>query len=112
MLNPISFKPGPVTFWTTLVYLALLIPIIIINEDPPPAPSESPFAGVNLTEAWLDLTTITRGYHPYNSHFNDEVRNILLGRIEDILKENDVEFNIYGCVALYHVLFAFTALRR
>ncbi|KAM7197317.1 hypothetical protein V8F20_006671 [Naviculisporaceae sp. PSN 640] len=96
MLNPISFRPGPVTFWTTLVYLALLIPIVIINEDPPPAPSKSPYAGVNLTEAWFDLATITRGYHPYNSHFNDEVREILLGRIEDILKENDVKFNIYG----------------
>ncbi|KAK3325408.1 hypothetical protein B0H66DRAFT_599572 [Apodospora peruviana] len=97
MLNPISFRPGPVTFWTTLVYLALLIPIVIINEELPPAPSEAvPFAGVNLTEAWLDLTTITRAYHPYNSRFNDEVRNILLRRVESILEENGVAFNTYS----------------
>jgi len=98
MLNPISFRPGPVTFWTTVFFLALCIPIVIINEEPPPAPSAAPFPGVNLTEAWLDLTTITRAYHPYNSHFNDEVRNILLQRIESILEDNEVDFDTYGCV--------------
>ncbi|KAK0727425.1 hypothetical protein B0T26DRAFT_738143 [Lasiosphaeria miniovina] len=96
MLNPISFRPGPVTFWTTLIYLALLIPIVLINEDPPQAPSESPFQGVNLTEAWLDLTIITRGYHPYNSHFNDEVRNFILQRVESILDGNGVSWAING----------------
>ncbi|KAK0635733.1 putative zinc metalloprotease NCU04133 [Bombardia bombarda] len=96
MLNPISFRPGPVTFWTTLVYLALLIPIVIINENAPPAPSESPFHGVNLTEAWLDLTTITAAYHPYNSHFNDDVRNILLQRVASILDQNGVSWNTEG----------------
>ncbi|KAK3685808.1 hypothetical protein B0T22DRAFT_230935 [Podospora appendiculata] len=96
MLNPISFRPGPVTFWTTLVYLALLIPIVIINEDAPPVPAESPFTGVNLTEAWLDLTTITGAYHPYNSHFNDEVRNLLLQRVESILEDNGVKWDTDG----------------
>ena len=105
MLNPISFRPGPVTFWTTLVYLALLIPIVIINEQPPAAPSESPFNGVDLSEAWLDLTTITRGYHPYNSRFNDDVRDYLLERVATILDNNGVDWNTDGCV--YHLLWPF-----
>ncbi|KAK3988359.1 hypothetical protein QBC44DRAFT_104595 [Cladorrhinum sp. PSN332] len=97
MLNPISFRPGPVTFWTTLIYLALLIPIIVINERNPPEPSgESPIEGVNLARAWLDLTTITRGHHPYNSHFNDEVREFLLKRVHSILDENGVSWTTDG----------------
>ncbi|CAP72960.1 uncharacterized protein PODANS_2_3840 [Podospora anserina S mat+] len=93
MINPISFRPGPVTFWTTLVYLALLIPIVIINETVPPAPAaadDGKIEGVNLTEAWLDLTRITRGYHPYNSRFNEEVRGYLLGRVGEILEGSGV----------------------
>ncbi|KAK3370109.1 hypothetical protein B0H63DRAFT_403222 [Podospora didyma] len=96
MLNPISFRPGPVTFWTTLIYLALLIPIVIINEDAPPAPSESPYPGVNLTQAWLDLTTLTRAYHPYNSRYNDEIRNFILKRLESILDESAASWTTDG----------------
>ena len=100
MLNPISFRPGPVTFWTTLVYLALLIPIVVINEGTPSPPTESPFKGVNLTEAWLDLTTITRAYHPYNSRFNDDVRKVLIDRVGAILDDNGVAWNTDGCAPL------------
>ncbi|KAK0719871.1 hypothetical protein B0H67DRAFT_485469 [Lasiosphaeris hirsuta] len=96
MLNPISFRPGPVTFWTTLVYLALLIPIVILNENPPPAPSQSPYDGVNLTQAWFDLTTLTKAYHPYNSHYNDDVRNFLLQRVASTLDGNGVSWNTDG----------------
>ncbi|KAK4203085.1 hypothetical protein QBC40DRAFT_319205 [Triangularia verruculosa] len=93
MINPISFRPGPVTFWTTLIYLALLIPIVIINETVPPAPRSGcgdRIEGVNLTEAWLDLTRITRGYHPYNSKENEVVREYLMERVEAILEGNGV----------------------
>ncbi|KAH6841022.1 putative zinc metalloprotease [Chaetomium sp. MPI-CAGE-AT-0009] len=93
--NPFSFRPGPVTFWTTVTYLALLIPIIIINEETPPAPSEeTPIRGTNLTEAWLDLTTLTRAYHPYNSHYNDDLRGFLLERIRSILDDNEVAWTM------------------
>lgn len=88
MINPISFRRGPVTFWTTIVVLAVLIPLIVINETVPPAPKESSPDGVNLTQAWLDLTYLTKGYHPYNSHNNDGVRNWLVLRIREILKQN------------------------
>ncbi|KAK3308257.1 uncharacterized protein B0T15DRAFT_103237 [Chaetomium strumarium] len=97
MINPFSFRPGPVTFWTTVTYLALLIPIIIVNEQAPPVPSgESPVPGINLTQAWLDLATVTRAYHPYNSRYNDELRKMLLQRIRSILDENGVAWTIEG----------------
>ncbi|KAL2142583.1 hypothetical protein VTI28DRAFT_1029 [Corynascus sepedonium] len=97
MLNPFSFRPGPVAFWTTVTYIALLIPIIVINERTPPAPSEeSPVKGTNLTQAWLDLATVTRAYHPYNSHYNDDLRDYLLERIRSILDENDVTWTFDG----------------
>ncbi|KAL2259515.1 hypothetical protein VTK26DRAFT_6783 [Humicola hyalothermophila] len=93
MVNPFAFRPGPVTFWTTVSYLALLIPIVVINERTPPAPpAEAPLPGTNLTRAWLDLSTITRAYHPYNSRYNNVVREFLLGRIHEILDENGVEW--------------------
>lgn len=97
MINPFSFRPGPVTFWTTITYLALLIPIIVINENTPPAPSDgSPVKGLNLTEAWLDLSTLTKGYHPYNSHYNDDLRGYLLQRIQSILDLNGVAWTTDG----------------
>ncbi len=97
MINPFSFRSGPVTFWTTATYLALLIPIIVINESTPPAPrEEAPVQGINLTQAWLDLATITKGYHPYNSHYNDDLRDFLLGRIHSILDENDAAWTTAG----------------
>jgi hypothetical protein len=93
MLNPFSFRPGPVTFWTTVTYLALLTPLVIINENTPPAPAaESPLKHISLTQAWLDLATLTKGYHPYNSHYNDELREFLLHRIRSILDENGVDW--------------------
>lgn len=96
MRNPFSFRPGPVTFWTTVTYLALLIPLIVINERTPPPPGESPVQGVNLTQAWLDLSTLTRAYHPYNSRFNDVVRDFLLRRIRSILDANGVVWATAG----------------
>ncbi|KAK9768985.1 hypothetical protein SCAR479_02229 [Seiridium cardinale] len=83
--NPIAFRPAQVTFWTTIVYLALLIPLLIIHETVPTAPSpEKIETGLNLSEAWSDLTTLARAYHPYNSRENDAVRTWLLQRIHEI----------------------------
>lgn len=93
MANPIAFRPTQVTIWTTITYLALLIPLIIINETVPPPPSTPvPYPGLNLTEAWHDLASLTQGYHPYNSHKNDDVRTWLLLRIQDILTDNGVDW--------------------
>ncbi|KAJ5236090.1 hypothetical protein N7489_006181 [Penicillium chrysogenum] len=81
--NPLAFMPWPVTILTTAVYLALIIPLLVIHHNVPPAPRTSP-NGLNLTEAWQDLQSLTKGFHPYNSHQNDEVRSWLLERIDAI----------------------------
>ncbi|OAX80197.1 hypothetical protein ACJ72_05476 [Emergomyces africanus] len=83
--NPIAFTPWPVTLVTTIVYLALCVPILVINQVVPAAPETSP-RGVNLTEAWRDLQYLTGGFHPYNSRRNDEVHEWLLRRIGSIIR--------------------------
>jgi hypothetical protein len=83
--NPLAFTPWPVTIITTVVYLALIIPVLVIHLNVPAAPRTSP-EGLNLTEAWQDLQTLTRGFHPYNSRRNDQVRDWLLERIDAITK--------------------------
>ncbi|OIW29450.1 hypothetical protein CONLIGDRAFT_631525 [Coniochaeta ligniaria NRRL 30616] len=92
-MNPLAFRRLPVTFWTAIIYLAVLIPLIVVNETVPPPPRDTPFAGVNLTEAWLDLTRVTQAYHPYNSHANDQVRDYLLLRIQEILDQNGASWS-------------------
>jgi len=92
-LNPFAFRPGPVTFWTTVVYLALVVPLIYVHETVPRAPKAlEQRMGLNMTQAWLDLAAITQKFHPYNSRNNEEVRDYLLLRIQHILDENGVEW--------------------
>ena len=81
--NPLAFTPWPVTIITTVVYLALIIPVLVIHHNVPSAPRTSP-KGLDLTEAWHDLQTLTEGFHPYNSHRNDQVRAWLLERVDAI----------------------------
>jgi hypothetical protein len=83
-LNPLSFTPGPVIFWTTAVYIALFAALLTVHLRVPDYPSKTP-DGVNLTQAWGDLEHITRRFHPYNSHANDDVRDYLLTRVKDII---------------------------
>lgn len=91
--NPFAFRPWPVTLWTTVVYLALVIPLIWVQENVPSVPSHGSLPrGVNLSEAWQDLQTITKGYHPFNSHQNDVVRQYLINRSKDILNRNGVAY--------------------
>ncbi|KUJ21238.1 putative zinc metalloprotease [Mollisia scopiformis] len=91
--NPFAFAPMSVTLTTTVVYLAILIPLLVIHETVPPAPTNpTVYRGLNLTEAWLDLDELSNGYHPFNSRRNDDVRNWLLRRIESILHSNGVSF--------------------
>lgn len=89
--NPLAFTPWPVTIITTVVYLALIIPVLVIHLNVPAAPRTSP-KGLNLTEAWQDLQTLTRGFHPYNSRRNDQVREWLLERIDAITKAAPAEY--------------------
>lgn len=82
--NPVAFTPWPVTLITSVVYLALLIPLLVIQHVVPPAPGSDP-SGVSLGEAWQDLQYLTNGFHPYNSHRNDEVHDWLLQRVHEIV---------------------------
>lgn len=91
MANPFAFRPGPVTFWTTLIYLAVVVPLLVVHETVPPHGAER---GLDLGEAWADLQTVTRAYHPYNSHDNDRVRSFILGRVKDILERNGVDYTV------------------
>jgi len=91
-----------VTLITTIVYLSIAIPLLIVHETVPRAPSNPTlYNGLNTTEAWLDLTVLTNGYHPYNSHRNDVVRDWLLRRIESILEENDIPWSTETEVRIY-----------
>jgi hypothetical protein len=87
--NPFSFTPGPVIFFTTVTYVALFAALLVTHLTVPSYPSKPP-TGINLTEAWNDLTHITRHFHPYNSRANDHVRQYLLTRIQDIVASKDV----------------------
>ncbi|KAG5984064.1 hypothetical protein E4U55_006199 [Claviceps digitariae] len=91
--NPFAFRRGPVSFWTTVVYIAVFVSLIYVHETVPSAPSQDDLPqGVNLTEAWADLQAITRSYHPYNSHENDVVRDYLMRRSREILDRNGVAY--------------------
>lgn len=88
-LNPFSFTPGPVIFFTSAIYIALLAALLVVHLRVPDYPSKPP-TGINLTQAWADLEHITLRFHPYNSHANDDVREYLLTRIEKILKTKKI----------------------
>ncbi|KAI0865955.1 hypothetical protein F4860DRAFT_525037 [Xylaria cubensis] len=87
--NPVAFQPFSVSFWTTVTYLALLIPLLIIHETVPSPPGNATaYHGLNLTKAWLDLTVLSNSYHPFNSRKNDEIHNWLLLELNEIRKKN------------------------
>ncbi len=86
--NPFAFTPLPVTIITSLVYVALIVSLLVVHHTVPEAPRS--LAGTNLTEAWLDLQTLSNGFHPFNSRRNDFIRDWLLTRITAIVNENGV----------------------
>lgn len=88
--NPLAFTRWPVTFLTAAVYIAFVVPLLVIHHVVPPAPSTpTPAPGLNLTEAWSDLQLLTNGFRPYNSRKNDLVREWLLRRIREIVDDDD-----------------------
>ena len=86
-----------VTLITAVVYVAILVPLLIIHETVPPAPADPTlYRGLNLSEAWLDLGELSDAYHPFNSRQNDKVRDWLLRRIEEILETAHVDYTVEG----------------
>lgn len=91
--NPLAFRPTSVAVSIIVIYLAVFIPLLIVHETVPPPPSNPTlYRGLNLTEAWSDLQQLSSGYHPFNSRKNDEVRDWLLRRIEEILGANGASY--------------------
>lgn len=83
-----SFTRRPVTFWTTVAYFVLIVPLLVTHLIVPRAPlPKSLPPGLNLTEAWHDLQFLTAVHRPYNSHRNDEVRQWLVQRIEEVVSD-------------------------
>ncbi|KAF2118687.1 endoplasmic reticulum metallopeptidase 1 [Lophiotrema nucula] len=87
--NPLAFTPLPVITVTCITYIALFAALLSVHNTVPHYPGSTP-AGINLTQAWVDLETITRRFHPYNSHANDDVRKYLLSRVKSILSSKHI----------------------
>lgn len=93
--HPFSFLPGPVTCITTIVYLSIIIPLLIVHETIPDISKNlNGYNGINLTEAWLDLDVLSSGYHPFNSRQNSIVRDWIIARISEILDLNNINWMI------------------
>lgn len=94
VLRQLSSSPVSVMLITIIVYLAIAIPLLVIHEVVPPAPSDEALpSGLNISEAWLDLAELTKAYHPFASRRNDEVHDWLLKRVEGILEDNGVHWS-------------------
>ncbi|KFY18756.1 hypothetical protein V493_08364, partial [Pseudogymnoascus sp. VKM F-4281 (FW-2241)] len=94
VLRQLVSSPTSVMLITVIVYLAIAIPLLVIHEVVPPAPSDEALpSGFNVSEAWLDLAELTKAYHPYASRRNDEVHGWLLKRVEGILESNGVHWS-------------------
>ena len=93
MRLPIAFSPIPVTIIIVLVYAALLVSLLYTHVVVPSSPlRSSAYPAVNISSAWRDLQELSDGFHHFNTKRNDEIHDWLLGRIESILKTNDVKF--------------------
>ncbi|KAI9721890.1 MAG: hypothetical protein M1828_004985 [Chrysothrix sp. TS-e1954] len=101
--NPFRFAVAQVTVVIIALHLGLFTGLLYVHHVVPSAPrTTTPFNGVNITEAWLDLQQLSDGFHPYNSHRNDEVRQWLRGRIDDILKRNGIVYETQQAVPNEH----------
>ena len=95
--NPLAFVPAQVTLITSAVYIALFAVLLWDHWTVPSAPSDpTPVEGINLTQAWLDLDFISDGFHPFGSRRNDVVKGYLAKRVEEILEDNGVTYDVVG----------------
>ena len=91
--TPIAFSKWPVTLLISAVFIAIISSCLYVQHIVPAAPAKGTgFVGVDLNQAWSDLRQLSRGYHAFNSHNNDVVRQWILERITGILQQNNVSF--------------------
>ena len=95
--NPIAFAPKQVTLTASVIYIALFTLLLWVHTTVPNAPSSpTPAQGINLTEAWLDLSYISDGFHPIDSKRNEAVRAYLVKRTRQILEKNGAQYKMVG----------------
>ncbi|KAH8826949.1 putative zinc metalloprotease [Flagelloscypha sp. PMI_526] len=75
----LGYRTIPVSIVAFLSYLAIFVAIQVTDEAPP-IPKD--WLGLNLTEAYTDLSQITQNPHPYNSHANAFVHDYILNRLQ------------------------------
>lgn len=89
------FTPIPTTLLALTTYIIITTVLLAIHFVPPrniPPQSRQNDMKISVVDAWHDLQHITRdwGYHPYNSHANDRVKEYLIERIHEILRNNKI----------------------
>ena len=85
-----TFKFRKTTVSTLFVLTVLVISILTwfdANKYKSNLPDDKPSNSL-LDAAWHDLQVITEKPHPYTSHFNDNVHDYLLQRVEQISKKS------------------------
>lgn len=91
--NAAAFSQWPVTVILCVTYVALFTGLLHTHHVVPSPPKDSGSSNhVNLTQAWYDLQHLSSGYHPYNSHNNDDVRAWLIQSIKAILDDNKASY--------------------
>lgn len=93
--SPIPFTPTLTTLLALTTYIIITVLLLVIHFVPPrniPSQASQDEARISVVDAWHDLQHITGdwGFHPYNSHANDKVKEYLVRRINQILEANKV----------------------
>ncbi|PSK60159.1 Vacuolar membrane protease [Elsinoe australis] len=103
--NPFAFTPLPVSIFGTAIYVAIFAGLLVVHHQVPSPPSNGipkHWAGVYLTQAWLDLKILSNSYHPYNSQANLDVRAWLAERVAETLDKNNMTWHHEGSEAKVH----------
>ena len=89
------FTPVLTTLLALTTYIIITTVLLVVHFVPPrniPSEARQDDMRISVVNAWHDLQHMTGdwGYHPYNSHANDRVKEYLITRIHEILRDNKV----------------------
>ncbi|KAH8103501.1 hypothetical protein BXZ70DRAFT_926000 [Cristinia sonorae] len=86
LIAPLRFTPSPVSWLVVIIYATIFISVLVNDQTPDIPKSEG---GLNITNGFHDLQTITSHPRPFSSHQNDGVRAFLLDRVQSIASQCD-----------------------
>lgn len=87
--NPFTSIDGRISITTTIVYVAAVASVVVSSIRLPSLPTDSESSkGINITEAWDDLSYLSQRYHPFISYDLDAVHDWLVQRVQSILADN------------------------